>query len=629
MALNPSPITIGNIFTKKYEVDFYQREYKWNDNKQNYKPIKSLLDDIFYRFHLCYRVDMDATKENISKYDWYYLNSYMINSIGGNTFIVDGQQRLTTLTLIIINLIHIGNTLGVEVGIRDFLKSRVCGYSSSGEMEFWVGFEDRKNALQNVLTYDIDGESHHQGNMNVSEKNVYEGYRVIHEYLTQSITTPHMFKAFQLYFFERILLVCIDVDDAKDVAMVFEVINDRGIPLTAYEILKGKLLGLIDKNEVDTYVDSWNESIAKLLKNGEEKDIDAFFSTFFRSKYAENQAQYRELETDKYHKTIYLESYNHKIGFKHVNDSTKSYVKNVKDFVKDSLPYYSKLYSKILRDEYYDYSKQEHILFNAINQQTGHFYLLLSAITLQDPNFDEKYALVAKLFDRNYSLLNLTGSYQSNTFNESIIQLGTKIRNKSIQEIQDAFDKHLISEVEAAHNRQNLKEAFMYEFFSRIGYNALPKRFSRYLFARIDNFIAKETKIPTANYYEMVQQAKGKNKHDIEHILTNRVENANLFNSEDEFNIQRNRLGGLLLLKSRDNRSSNDELYKDKLKTYAGKGTIFARTLTKDFYKSNPDFKDFMHSYKLDFKWYEIFGPQEIEERHKLLFDLCKLIWEV
>ena len=105
---------------------------------------------------------MDATKENISTYDWYYLNSYMVNSIGGKTFIVDGQQRLTTLTLLITNLIHIGESLGLEPGVRDFLKSRVCGYSSSGEQEFWVGFEDRKTALENVLQFDIDGEKHHQ-----------------------------------------------------------------------------------------------------------------------------------------------------------------------------------------------------------------------------------------------------------------------------------------------------------------------------------------------------------------------------------------------------------------------------------------------------------------------------------
>jgi hypothetical protein len=61
-----------------------------------------------------------------------------------------------------------------------------------------------------------------------------------------------------------------------------------------------------------------------------------------------------------------------------------------------------------------------------------------------------------------------------------------------------------------------------------------------------------------------------------------------LFKNENEFNIERNRLGGLLLLKSSDNRSSNDELYIEKLKTYSGSNTIFARTF---YVYPNPNHK--------------------------------------
>lgn len=127
----------------------------------------------------------------------------------------------------------------------------------------------------------------------------------------------------------------------------------------------------------------------------------------------------------------------------------------------------------------------------------------------------------------------------------------------------------------------------------------------------------------------MVKQASGKNKHDIEHILANRQENQDKFASEEDFNTQRNRLGALVLLKSRVNRSSNDELYDEKLKTYSGNGTIFARTLTKDFYKSNPYFKDFCTKYNLNFQPKDSFEINEIEERQKLLYQLCKIIWEV
>ena len=58
------------------------------------------------------------------------------------------------------------------------------------------------------------------------------------------------------------MVVIINLEVARtDVPMVFEVINDRGIRLQPYEILKGKLLGQIDKAEVDYYADIWDSSL--------------------------------------------------------------------------------------------------------------------------------------------------------------------------------------------------------------------------------------------------------------------------------------------------------------------------------------------------------------------------------
>ena len=115
MAINPTQVTVEGLFgTKKYFIDFYQREYKWNDKQQSYKPIKSLLDDIFYRFDLNYRESTDINEDTISRYDWYYLNSFMTNTVGGNTYIVDGQQRLTTLAVLIICLLIIGVKLSID-----------------------------------------------------------------------------------------------------------------------------------------------------------------------------------------------------------------------------------------------------------------------------------------------------------------------------------------------------------------------------------------------------------------------------------------------------------------------------------------------------------------------------------
>ena len=102
MALTPYDRKISDIFKKdgSYDIDFYQREYKWNKDAVN-----ALLDDIFSKFDENYNENIEYSTENIQKFDWYYLNNFMTNEDRGKTYIVDGQQRTTTISLIISALI--------------------------------------------------------------------------------------------------------------------------------------------------------------------------------------------------------------------------------------------------------------------------------------------------------------------------------------------------------------------------------------------------------------------------------------------------------------------------------------------------------------------------------------------
>lgn len=93
--------------------------------------------------------------------------------------------------------------------------------------------------------------------------------------------------------------------------------------------------------------------------------------------------------------------------------------------------------------------------------------------------------------------------------------------------------------------------------------------------------------------------------------------------------MQRNRLGGLLLLKGRDNQSSGAEAFAEKLKTYNVIGTYFARTLLEDMYHKKVDFLEFIKISKLNFRPMNSFAKDEIEERHILLYELVKMIYEV
>ena len=620
MGLKPNDRKISEIFNNiQYDVDFYQREYKWND-KLEYKPVSSLLKDIFYRFDLeKYNPNQEINQESIDKLEWYYLNTFMTNLIIGKKYIVDGQQRLTTLTLVSIGLYHLAIKHGLEQHIVDALKNSIVGVTEFGKT-FWMGFKDRKNALEDILENNTEFKKQTNENV-ISEKNIYENYKVLLNSLDTKFTTSHKLQTFISYFRHRVYLIEIEIDKDKDVAMVFEVINDRGVPLKPYEILKGKILSQIDIADREKYIKIWETQIEKIEKYGEHV-IDEFFGFYFRSKYSDNAEQYAKLDKTRYHKTIFLDDYELKIGLK--NNEGKA-----RFFVEKTLPYFSDLYVEML-GYYHHYNKDfEFVYFNKLNDMDGQFVLTLSSIELNDKMRIEKLKLIPKYFDKFFSLLNLTNSYKSNEFNTNVISLTINVRNATIDFAKSSFDNQLLSAVKKKYDRDTLDEAFKYEFFKNLGYNNFGRAFLRYFFARIDHLISDFSgESEYANYYQLVSQSAGGNVYHIEHIITNHVDNLNLFEDEEEFNLQRNRFGGLLLLKGKDNQSSGNELYPDKLKTYNVVGTYYARTLLPDMYHKKVTFAKFIKDNNLNFKPYPTYGKIEIEERHSLLYELTKRVWE-
>ena len=626
MGLKPYDRKISQIFNKiQYNVDFYQREYKWNDEgDKDYKPVSSLLKDIFYRFDLeKYNPNQEINPESIDKLEWYYLNTFMTNNPKGTKYIVDGQQRLTTLTLIAIGLYHLSIIHKLADHIRASLKDSIVGNTDFGKT-YWMGFKDRKTALDDLLLNNLDFK---HAPTNISERNIYANYKFIFKTLEEKFQTPHKLQTFISYLMHRKSLIEIELDKDKDVAMVFEVINDRGVPLKPYEILKGKILSQIDINDREKYINIWETLIRKIEEHGEQ-EIDNFFGFYFRSKYAENAEQYNMLDKTRYHKSIFADEYDAKVGLKN-NEG------NARLFVEKTFPYFANLYITLLK-YYDDYDKEyESIYFNRLNDMDGQFVLTLSSVDIDDTEKNEKIKLIPKYFDKMFVIANLTDSYKSNEFNSNVISLNSTVRNQKIEVAIKAFDTQLLSLVMINHERKNLDEAFKYEFFKNVGYNHLGRTFLRYYFARIDHYISDfSDNNEFGTYYQLVVQTRGGDVYHIEHILTNREENVKLFANEEEFNLQRNRLGDILLLKGKDNESSNDELYcdpeakSDKLRTYNVMGTYFARTLLPDMYNKKVTFLKFIAENQLNFKPYpDKYSKAEIEERHQLLYDISKRIW--
>ena len=598
---------------KHYYIDFYQREYVWSK-----ETVEILLRDIFYAFELSYEEHKDAelTQDLIEKFNWYYLNIFITNNINGKVYIVDGQQRLSTLTLIATKLYHITE----NEYLKDTLKECIYGRDKWKGNIFRLDHDKRHMMMDKILNGDTIVPNEFK---NKTEETLWNRYVDISKYIDDKNMDSKKLDTFISYFLERLVLVELTITK-DDTPMIFEVINDRGEALKPFEILKGKLVGALDKNDTEKYSESWDKALSQLFSIE-----DAFFVDFLRSRFIfKRNSKIESSINNAYHRYIFE---NNDIGQSLAFRKTdKNQIVNIKGFIGESLPYYSKLYAKIrnneLKDEFLAYISNIHDL-------KGHFAIILSACEINDLQEDEKIREIAREYDRLYMLLRLNGVYDSNSFQEISYNLNGEIRGKRIEEYRELFDGVLKTTISERRNKDSISSLLDYAMFKSMGYHNIEKRALRYFLARIEKFICDGLKQNMKDSVEYISTKTGnKTGYHIEHILSHNETNRKYFDSEEEFESCRNQLGGLLLLKDIDNISSGNEEYVDKLKTYSA-GLVWGHTLVDDFYHINKGLEEFNNELyaKCGNKIHSvgIFDKGALEARNKLLFDIVKIIWEI
>ncbi len=612
MDISPDKQNIDRLFSNTtYYIDFYQRDYRWTK-----EPVVRLLDDTFYKFREQYEKskDLDPGKEVIAaNYPWYYLNTYVTNTVDGRVYVVDGQQRLTTLSLILIKLLHLAQKFDSK--LDNWISTKIAGQSGY-ENEFWMNHVGHKQTQQQLFDGinlgDIETSS------GTTAVNMVANFDVIARYLDGELKDKHTFETFVFYFLYRMVLINLSVEQT-DVSMVFEVINDRGVKLLPYEILKGKLLGQIDKIELDagSFNENWEER-ANAVNAFKDDELDEFFRNYLKSKYSATRAEGTKFDGD-YHRAMFTHEMTKKLQLER-NPS------QVKSFLRNEFQYYTNLYTRIW-SAYKDLDPRFPDLYNC-NMLTlnAPFLLILSACKLNDPDETEKLNRLSHEIDRYYSLLQLQNVYDSNEFSDSLFRISAKIRETDTNTFRNVFDGELTQRLAERRNVTN-PDPLSYSSFKQTGIS-LNLRFKRYFFARVDQFLADNMNLNEKHPIDaLVTKTGAKTGFHVEHILSRNDENLKLFDGDEErFEQERNRLGGILLLKGKDNISSNNEPYDDKLKSYAN-SLYWNETLRKDSYKSKLDMVELKKRHDLDLKHLDQFGPDEVEQRHKLLFEIAKIIW--
>ena len=623
--ISPNKNTIFNVFMKFYHIDFYQREYKWDED-----PVEILLKDIFDKFNSDYTSDIEAKSDNIKQtYGWYYLNTYITNENKGREYIVDGQQRLTTLSLILIQLAHQARFYNSK--LQKLIEQKIHNINEDGEPVYYMGDKNRSKFLKELNEKSIGDVNYEMFQENITVKNMYKNSLFINKYLKNELKNIHRFESFVLFFLHKVILVNLDISEGNDVPMVFEVINDRGVKLNAHEILKGKLLSQINKKDVDEYCNIWEDSINR-LEHFSSKTPDEFFTTYFKSKLATSRAEGRNFDSD-YHKAVFKKDYDDVLKFKATHD--KSNLDNIKNFIKNDFNYYSKLYCKLNKYSSSLYEKQPYVYYNSLTQMEAYKLIVIAACSVDDEYEEEKIREISKLWDRHYVLLVLNGVYDSNNIQDNVYTIIEEIKHSSIENYKEIFNKVLLERLKEKRSEEETSNLFNYSVFKQCDYSSLKRTFIRYFFMRIEEYISSKTGNKLQDEPCDYVNGRKKDGYEIEHILSRNEESISKFSSEDEFNEKRNMLGGLLLLKGRNNSSSKNEPYCDKLKTYSS-SLYWNQTLTEGFYHCKKENIDFVDELNKSLKALNInvelsniadFDEQALINRTQILFGLTQLIW--
>src|SRR5437899_1557650 len=254
---------------RKYSIDYYQREYKWQR-----KQVAELINDLASKFLESHEEGNERSA--VGDYGHYFVGSIIVSDKDGQKFIIDGQQRLTTLTLLLIFLQHQLDDAEQKGQVADLIFSQKYGKRS-----FNLDIAERSACMEALYR----GDDHADADAVESIVNIRARYADIEDLFPEELQEAAL-PYFVDWLVENVHLVEIVAYSDGDAYSIFETMNDRGLSLTPADMLKGYLLANIADSDRRTRASqAWKERVQALADIGKDEDADGIKS-WLRSQYA-------------------------------------------------------------------------------------------------------------------------------------------------------------------------------------------------------------------------------------------------------------------------------------------------------------------------------------------------------
>ena len=239
---------------RRFLIPRFQRPYSWQKS-----DVEDFLEDIYTQ----------AEEE-------YYIGSMVMYRDGTRNAVVDGQQRLSTIVVILCALRNHFDEQGYEnlaEGIQEFIERK----NKEAQLEFTLNTQSSYPYFQNNIM------SRGQGNPmdapdHVEELKIQAAFKVAHSFFELHIKSINQDPAVKKEdkkeriknalsdFRDRLLsvkIVTITLDEEHDAYIVFETLNTRGVDLSNTDLIKNHVTrGWPPENvNLDKALDSWNSIV--------------------------------------------------------------------------------------------------------------------------------------------------------------------------------------------------------------------------------------------------------------------------------------------------------------------------------------------------------------------------------
>lgn len=537
----------------RYEVPKFQRDYTWEAEHWDdlWQDIRSLL-----------------AEENIE----HYMGYLVLQTSNNKEFqIIDGQQRLTTLSLLILATLKCLKEL-VDEGV-DSEKNTM---RKDSLLNSYIGYIDPVTLISNnKLKLNRNGDDYYRQylvllkdlplrNTNTSEKHMRDCFKWYYDRIRKDYKTGEQLAGFIDNVVDKLFFTVIEVTDQINAFKVFETLNARGVQLSSSDLLKNYLFSVVDEtkphaSEIEELENIWSKIAGKL---GEQK-----FEDYLR---------------------YYWNSTNRSVGKKNLFKTIKNSIKakeQVFDLIRN-LNDAADIYLAIQNPED-DFWKDKPEIKASLKElklfqirQTNS--LFLSALRSLDINKFKKLVKICTVISFRYNIIGgLNPNVQEDVYNAAALKIasGEGFAEADFQEIYI--------------NDHSFEMSFAGKEFKNTTRN---HKIIKYILSKIEAYqYGKEIDTESDLFT-------------IEHILPeNADETWGLFN-QDELNRSVYRIGNFTLLEKKLNREAGQKPYSEKINYYQQSNS----ELTKNIAES-----------------YDTWSETKLASRQRGLAKHAKAIWKI